>query len=183
MPNKEDAKFANLFFKGIDRLGFKVVGALGRIFGSLAGKDEETYWYNIVSEDGQGFVDLAATIGDLATANIEITQEADFVATRFTAVSVNPANGVPFAVDTQSFRVNVRDGSTDRNLMNNQVHIENLAGNARRSVPYTKNRLFRRNSNIAFDFTNQIATATRIFLTIWGYKIFDEAALDLIRRR
>ncbi|MGI0149549.1 MAG: hypothetical protein ACREDF_08480, partial [Thermoplasmata archaeon] len=62
------------FIAGIDRLGFKLVGALARIFGALAAKDEETYWYAIRSADGNGFVDLAATVGAVDTATIEITQ-------------------------------------------------------------------------------------------------------------
>ncbi len=179
--NPKEAKnaFDYLSF-GVDRLGFKIIGALGRIFGSLAGKDEETYWYGINSEDGQGFVDLTAVIGNLATADIVITQESDFVATRILAITLNPATGVPIV---GSWTANIRDGSTDRNLMNFQTHESNLVGTAQRSVPFTKNRLFRRNSNISFEFTQRQAVASRIFLTIQGYKIFDEAALDLIRRR
>lgn len=168
------------FMAGMDRLGFKVVGALARIFGALAAKDEETYWYPIRSAAGFGFVDLTAVIGNLAQATIDITQEADFVGTRFLHQDVNPTTGVPI---TPSYTVNVRDGSTDRNLMTAPIHVDTLAGTAQRSVPFTKNRLFRRNSTITLDFTQLQAVATRIFLCIQGYKIFDESSLDLVRRR
>ena len=168
------------FMAGMDRLGFKVVGALARIFGALAAKDEETYWFPISSSDGLGFADLAAVIGDLKNATIQITQEADFVATRFLVSTVNPVTGVPIV---GSFTASVRDGATDRLLMSSPVHIADLAGNANLSVPFTKNRLFRRNTTIAVSFIQLQAVATRIFFAVQGYKVYDEASLDLVRRR
>src|SRR5262250_701148 len=84
-----------LFIKGIDRLAYKLYGGLARIFGSLAARNEETYWFGIASSDGKGFVDLAATVDDVKTATIEVGQEADFVATRILSKTLNPASGVP----------------------------------------------------------------------------------------
>lgn len=170
------------FIRGMDRLAFKLYGGLARIFGSLAARNEETYWYAIESSSGRGFVDLAASIGATATASINITQEADFVGTRMLAYDVNPSTGVTLA-DASWELTSIRDGGSDRELISNPVHRWTLFGNALRSVPFTKNRLFRRNSTITFGFRQLQAVATRIYLVIQGYKIFDEAALDLVRRR
>ena len=113
-------------------------------------------------------------------ATIQITQEADFVATRFLAVDVTPATGVPIV---GSYTVVIRDGSTDRELMPVGIHRETLFGTAQRSVPFTKNRLFRRNSTITLRATQRQAVLTRAFIVAQGYKIYDEESLDLVRRR
>ncbi len=168
------------FLKGVDRMSFKLVGALARIFGSLAAKDEETYWYAISSTSGAGFADLTNVIGNQIPATIQITQEADFIATRCLQTTVNPTTGVPIV---GSYSARIRDNSSDRELMNQPIHSDLLAGTALRSVPFTKNRLFRRNSTITIDLANVQAVASRIFLVFQGYKLFDEAALDLTRRR
>lgn len=168
------------FLRGTDRLGFKLVGALARIFGSLAAKDEETFWFGVTSASGAGFVDLTAVIGNAIPATIQIGQEADFVGTRCLAVAVNPTTGVPI---TGSLTARMRDNSSDREMMRTPIHIDTLAGTALRSVPFTKNRLFRRNATVTIDFVQLQAVATRLYFIIQGYKIFDEAALDLTRRR
>jgi hypothetical protein len=164
----------------VDRLGFKLVGAIARIFGAEAARDEESFYYGLTPA---GFVDLTAVVGNAIQGQINITQEADFVATRITALSANPATGVPLAVDTESWTVTIQDGSTDRQLTNVPQHVQSVFGSAKRSTPWTKNRLFRRNSSIFFNFVQQQAVATRIWLSVWGYKVFDQASLDLTARR
>jgi hypothetical protein len=164
----------------VDRLGFKLVGALARIFGAEAARDEESFYYGLIPA---GFVDLTAVIGSTIQGQINITQEADFVATRITAISVSPVTGVPLAADTESWTATIQDGSTDRQLTNVPQHSQSVFGTAKRSTPWTKNRLFRRNSSIFFTFVQQQAVATRIWLSVWGYKVFDQASLDLTARR
>lgn len=171
----------NSFLAAADRLGYKLMGGFARMFGGLASKDEETYWQAVLSGTGDGFVDLAATIGDEETASVKISQEADFVATRFLTESVNPSTGVVLA--DPSWTVLVTDGGSDRQLSPTPLHRTTIAGTAQRSVPFTKNRLFKRNSQVKFTFRNLTAVATRIFFAVQGYKIFDEEALDLVRRR
>jgi len=171
---------------GLDRLGFKLVGALARIFGSLAAQDEETYWYGIRSGDGNGFVDLTAVIGNTDQATIDITQDADFVGTRIIHAAVATATGVIQPLQTAtgpSYTMSIRDAGSDRQLTNFELHAETMNGTSQRSVPFTKNRLFRRNSTIQFTFTQLQAVASRIFVVMQGYKIYDQKALDLIRRR
>lgn len=178
MPPPDDGQ---QFIKGIDRLAYKLYGGLARIFGSLAARNEETYWFPIRSSAGQGFVDLTAALANEAVATIEIGQEADFVATRFLAADVNPTTGVPI-VGSWELK-GIRDGGSDREVLALPVHRDTIVGTAQRSVPFTKNRLFRRNAVITFTFRQLQAVETRIYLLAQGYKIYDEAALDLVRRR
>ena len=164
----------------VDRLGFKLVGAIARIFGAEAARDEESFYYGL---SPTGFVDLLGAIGATAEGQINITQEADFVATRVTATTIDPVTGVPLPADSESWSVKIQDGSTDRQLTNVPQHVQSVFGSAKRSTPWTKNRLFRRNSSIFFSFVNLQAVASRIWLSVWGYKVFDQASLDLTARR
>lgn len=166
--------------EGLDRLGFKMAGLFTRLFGSLAAKNEEVFWAAIKGT-GNGYVDLAATVGATGSASIQVSQEADLVGVRALAASVNPGSGA--LLTTVSWSAQVKDGSSDREMMSYPIHSECLVGNARESVPFPKTRLFRRNSTITVDFTNLQAVATRIYLVLMGYKVFDESALDLTRRR
>jgi hypothetical protein len=167
------------FIAGIDRLGYKLVGALARIFGSLAGQGEEEYKYGL---NPIGYVDLTAVIGNQQNAQINITQEADFVAVRSLFVGVDPVAGTVLA--NSCFTAQLKDGGSDRDLQNVPIHILTHSGVAPVfSAPFAKNRLFRRNSTITCTFTNQTAVATRVWFCLWGYKVYDQASLDLVRRR
>jgi hypothetical protein len=181
-----DEKNFNPFIGAVDRLSYRIMGGMGRIFGSLSARDEEIYTYGIRSTFGDGFVDLAGGVGAIAAAEIPITQEADFIADRLLYVGVNPASGaiLPYQVaGGPSLTLTMRDGGSDRVLTNFQLHVDTMAGSIQRSTPFPKRRVFRRNSTIFFDFTNLQAVATRVFVAILGYKIYDEASLDLVRRR
>jgi len=173
------------FISGMDRLGHKIVGGLARIFGALSGKGEEPYQYGIVSGDGNGFVTIGGAVGDVETATIQISQEADFIASRLVYIGVTAAGVImpPQTATGPSVTCLITDGATDRQLSNVQLHLDTMGGTGSRSVPWVKNRLFRRNSTINFAFTNRQAVATTLWLTLWGYKIYDQNALDLVRRR
>jgi hypothetical protein len=167
------------FIAGIDRLGYKLVGALARIFGSLAGQGEEEFKYGL---NPNGFVDLTAVIGNQQNASINITQEADFVGVRTMFMGTDPVTGV--IIGNLSFSVKMKDGGSDRDMQNVPLHIDTHSGVAPAfSAPFAKNRLFRRNSTITCQFTNLQAVATRVWFCLWGYKVYDQAALDLVRRR
>lgn len=168
-----------IFIQGIDRLGFKLGGLLARIFGALAARDEETFWLGVKSTAGD-FLDLTAVVGNVNSGTFSVSQESDFIGTRVLSVAVNPATGVPV---TPSYTAKLTDGGSDRQMMVQEIHIDSLGGTAQRSTPFTKNRLFRRNSTITLNVTQLQAVATRIFMLIQGYKVFDEAALNLVRRR
>lgn len=185
-PNGNGKGVFNPFVQAVDRLAYRIMGGMGRIFGSLAARDEEIYTYGIRSNSGDGFADLAGAVGAVIQAEIPITQEADFVADRLLYAAVNPASGafLPYQVaGGPSFTLNIRDGGSDRVLTNFELHVETMAGSIQRSTPFPKRRVFRRNSTVFFNLTNLQAVATRVFIAVLGYKIYDEASLDLVRRR
>ncbi len=113
---------------------------------------------------------IAAGAGVIAT--VRISQEADFVAEKMVFI-VSAAAGTPF------FTVQIFDNATNRALSNIAVRAELIAGTAQ--LPrLMKPRLFRRNSDISFVFTNTSGvTITALQMGFSGYKIFDPNALNL----
>jgi hypothetical protein len=159
-----------------DRLGGRLIGMLTRVFGALAARNEEIYWYSIQ-------VTLGNEIGDDAVGSVNITQEADFVLSKLMATVKDGTTGVVDA--SPSIEISLRDGSTDRDLQDNPMHVQNMFGTGQRPAIAPKNRLFRRNSSIQATF-QQLKAPTNdqvIELGFWGWKIFDEAALNLTTRR
>ena len=171
-----------------DRLAKGVVGSLGRIFGALSGKNEEPFLYSLKggSSGGDGFLNLAATVGNVVTGTIHIDQDADFVASRMHSISVVTSTGVimpPQTATGPSFSAMLRNLGSDRQLMQVDGHNECVFGTGQRSVPFTKNWVVRRNADIQVRLTNLQAVATQVWILIWGYKIFDRQALDLTGAR
>jgi hypothetical protein len=176
MPDvAEQNGIARAILQGMDRLGFKTVGALARIFGALAAKNEETFWYRTQ-------VDLAAAVGATANSSIVISQEADFVCGSVMATVYDATTGT--IQPNSNWRVVMIDGGSDRQMMSPAgITRQNMAGIAERPLFFHKYRLFRRNSTISFAWTNLEAVGRQVELVLFGYKIFDEAALNLTVRR
>jgi hypothetical protein len=172
-------KLHEISMQGIDRLGYKLTGAMARLFGSMAARDEEVYFYTL---DPNGFVALPNAVGGQIVGNVRITQEADFVATRIMQQGVRADNGQ--LTGTSSWTAAITESGSDRQMSNQPIHLNCLCGWAQQCVPFPKNKLFRRNSTLTITFVNTWAPGfiTNIYLAIWGYKIYDEAALNLTRR-
>ena len=183
-PVPQGAKFALSHIQMADRLASRIVTSLHNLFGYQYHQNQEFYIYTTTTSP----ISLAAAVGSTAQGTVEITQEADFVATKiisFARDATDPDAGANTEGTTgQPFEVRLIDGSTDRQMMNNFQHSLNVVGTAQRPGILPKARLFTRNSNITVEFrslgTPQI---TEIFFALWGYKIYDLAALDLTRRR
>lgn len=170
--------------QGFDRFGKTVYASIARIFGSLAGKNEEPFVYCLRggSAGGDGYLNLSNVIGNTVTGTIHIGQDADFLASDMRAIAVVTSTGVIMPPQTStgpSYSCLLRNLGNDRQLSNTEVHNEVLFGDGRRAVPLKKNWLIRRNSDIQVKVTNLQATATQLWIAIGGYKIFDPAALDL----
>lgn len=174
--------------QGFDRFGKTVYAGMARIFGSLAGRNEEPFVYNLRggASGGDGYLTLAATIGSTVTGTIHIGQDADFVASNFHAVAVTASTGVimpPLTTSGPSFSALIRNLGTDRQYSNVDGHNECLFGLGRESVRFTKNWLIRRNADIQIKLTNLQAVSTQVWISLVGYKIFDPKALDLTGQR
>jgi hypothetical protein len=177
MNGKEMNQVLNHQARLMDKMAQRIIGSFARIFGALAARNEEFFFYQIQ-------VTLDDPIGSQVQGTVNITQEADFVLQKIMQVTYDATTGVPDA--NPSWEAQIYDGSTDRALQNAPIHVSNLAGTAQRPLIVPKNRLFRRNSTIRADFT-QIedpgANDQIIQLNFLGYKVFDADALDLTTRR
>lgn len=109
-------------------------------------------------------------VGGSVIATVRISQEADFVAEKIVA------DTAPLG---SQFTVQIFDNATNRALSNIPLRVANVAGTAQRPR-IIKPRLFRRNSDISFLFTNiDTVPLTALQLVFEGYKVFDPNALNL----
>jgi hypothetical protein len=112
----------------------------------------------------------AIPIGGSVIATVRISQEADFVGEKYVSDT--------FPLGSQ-YTVQIFDNATNRALSNIPLRVSNIAGTAQRPR-ILKPRLFRRNSDISFLFTNiDTVPITALQFVIEGYKIFDPNALNL----
>ncbi len=174
--------------EGFDRFGKTVYAGMARIFGQLAGRNEEPFLYCLRggAAGGDGYLNLAATVGTVSTGSIHIGQDADFVASNFHMIAVTTSTGVimpPQLTSGPSFSALIRNLGTDRQFSNVDAHAETIFGTGQRSVKFTKNWLFRRNSDVQVKLTNLQAVATQVWIALWGYKIFDPKAQYLTAAR
>lgn len=174
--------------KGFDRFGKTVYAGMARIFGQLAGRNEEPFVYSLRggSSGGDGYLNLGATIGATVTGTIKIGQDADFIASNVHMIALTTSTGVimpPQTTGGPSFSALIRNLGTDRQWMNVDSHGECLFGTGQRSVHMTKNWLIRRNSEIQIKLNNLQAVATQVWISLWGYKILDPKAQDLTGQR
>jgi hypothetical protein len=122
----------------------------------------------VVDPVAQSGANIAA--GGVVVATVRISQEADFVSEKW-VFTVAPLGAV--------FQVRITDNSTGRTLSNIPVDINNVAGTAQRPR-ILKPRMFRRNADVSFEFTNTSgAIITGLQFCMSGYKIFDKNALNL----
>jgi hypothetical protein len=174
--------------RSFDRFGKTVYAGLNRMFGQLSGRNEEPFLYTLRggSAGGDGFLNLSSAVGNVATGTIHIGQDADFLASNFHMISLITASGVVMPPQTgtgPSFSALIRNLGTDRQLMNVDSHGECIFGTGQRSVRFTKNWLVRRNSDLQIKLTNLQGVATQVWISLWGYKIFDDQALNLTGKR
>ena len=143
---------------------------------AAAGMEFHTEVFDLaVDPIAQSGANLAA--GATVIATVRISQEADFVAEKYTEFCVDTADQTD--PDDVSYRVQIFDNATNRALSNQAIRVSNLAGTAQRPR-ILKPRLFRRNSDISFVFTNVDANPiTALQLVFSGFKIFDPNSLNL----
>jgi len=191
---------AGIFVQAVDRLAFKVIEALHRLFGFQYSRNQEFYVYQKTFTP-----DAGAAAGTSLTGSIRITQEADFVATRMNIlcrVKTKGTNGndVGTVIGASSLGpaagdwpdpnclVSLTDGSNDRSLMNEPADALGLAGFGGLPGVWPKARLFARNTNLSISLTTIKAPAVNdeqqeFRIQFIGFKIYDQDALDLTSRR
>lgn len=167
---------------GIRQLAAAVTQELAQLFGVRLDRNEETAWLT--------FQTTPAVIGAGAVANrqiMQVGQEADFVAV---GACVFVSNGAtPPIVQPNALRFQIIDGSTNRQFMRATIPIsflsETLGGASAGSRPWflPKPRIFSRNSNVIWLFDNVNAAQVSVDVAFFGYRIYDQDALDLTKAR
>jgi hypothetical protein len=125
-------------------------------------------------------IDLAVAAGSTARLTIDITQEADFIATK----------AVDFAIlgaAANSWNVAMVASDTDRQLQNQGIPRPNFFGTAQLPGIFSKPRILWRNTRLSFTLTRVVAgavAADKVWIALWGYKVFyDLSNLNLTTRQ
>lgn len=116
-----------------------------------------------------GFKNLTATSNQIpanGTENnsIKISSEAAFICTDLRVVS------------TGNFRIFMRMDASDRQLLNEAQHINNIAGTAQRPSFFAKPLLLPANTTISFDLADLSGADNDVEFTMNGYKVYDFGA-------
>ena len=169
------------FIQSIDRLTTNLVGGVANVirsvFGAAPNDNEEPAWFPI-RDATNAFVALGANTQG-AVGTVAIDNSGDFIATRIIGMETDAANAI---ITTPSYTVQVRTDAGGRFVTANEIHKSAFIGTAQQSVPFQKNWLIPRNSTLTFTFNNLTATVTRIWWVVWGWRVYDAAALNLTRR-
>ena len=118
----------------------------------------------------------AATVGDVQTTTIRITQEAHFVAIKL-------VYDESVATTACNFFIQIEPSEGDRRLQNDWVRADNYFGTAQLPMIMPQPRLFLANTVVTIRIRNNEANARTTFFSMIGFKIFyDLNQLDLTRR-
>ena len=121
-----------------------------------------------------GWVTMSTTAGTTVSKTISFSAGADF-ACNFITGHVRQAN-VLFA--NWAGTIQVQQSSSGRNLFNEAISFDAIAGNARQPYPFDPPKLFRGKTTIQVQLTNNFTTATDVQVVFHGNKLFpNEAAL------
>lgn len=126
--------------------------------GTYPSENVMPYWYGFKNTTAGG---NAISGNGTGSNSIKITAEAAFLATDLRVVS------------TGTYRIFARIDSSDRQLMNEQQHGNNVAGTAQRPGFLAKPLLLPANTTISFDLTDLSGSTNEIELTMNGYKIYN----------
>lgn len=124
-------------------------------------------------------VTLATAAGSTALLTIQISQEADFIATKVVEASVKGA-----ATNTWSAEWLTAD--TQRQLQNTPVPHDSFFGTAQLPSILSMPRILWRNTTVQFRLTREVAGSVgsdKIWVSLFGYKVFyDLSNLNLTTR-
>jgi len=163
-------------------LAAAVTQEIAQLFGVRLDRNEETAWLTLENPPV-----LIASGAVNSRQILSVGQEADFVAVGLLLHVTD--NAAPPVVTPNSIRLQIVDGSTNRQLMRAQIPAsflsETVAGATAGSRPWflPKPRIFSRNSNVIFLINNIAGADRRVDISFFGYRIYDVGALDLTRAR
>lgn len=184
MPSAE-----GILLRAVDRLAFRILGALNRIFAVQYSKDSDFYIYEASFVTG-----ASDAIGTNYQGAILVGQEGDFVATRVQCGTRVNADGIVIGTASVQatiqagdlpdapFTILITDTSSARQLMNEAVDAQ-LCFGTHGGLPgvWPRAKLFNRNSSIGLRLTSLKlpSSAWTHRVAFLGWRIYDARALDL----
>jgi hypothetical protein len=170
--------------EGMRRMAAAVIQEIRNIYGIRLDRNEESAWLNFDTAP------LVVTAGSAGVRGImSVGQEADFVATGIVVQNQTSPPTTPPTLAPLGARFQIIDGSTNRQLQRSPMPISFLsvtdATNPAGSRPYflSKPRIFSRNSNVIWLIDNVQAADIALDIAFFGYRIYDQDALDLTKAR
>ena len=167
---------------GLRQIAAAVTQELSQLFGVRLDRNEETAWLVFQTTP------VVIPTGAVGSRQImQVGQEADFVAVGAVVQETN--GGTPPVILPNALRFQIVDGSTNRQLMRAAIPIsflsETVAGQSAGSLPWflPKPRIFSRNSNVIWLFDNVQGAPVTLDVALFGYRIYDQDALDLTKSR
>lgn len=170
--------------EGMRRTAGAIIQELRNLYGIRLDRNEETAWLTFQTTP------QLVTGGSANVRGImQVGQEADFVATGCVVqVQTSPPTTPPTLAPT-GLRYAIVDGSTNRQLQRSSMPIGFLAteqpGASAGSRPWflPKPRIFSRNSNVIWLLDNVQGADVVADIAFFGYRIYDQDALDLTKSR
>lgn len=156
-----------------------IAQTISQTFGVRLDRNEETAW--LTFDTTPAVIPFPATRFQVVQS---VGQEADFVATGVVAQITDGATP-PVLVTPQGLRFQIVDGSTNRQLMRAAIPMGFVStsetGAPAGSRPWflPKPRIFSRNSNVLWLFDNVQGAQVEVDVAFFGYRIYDQRALDL----
>lgn len=115
-----------------------------------------------------GPIAAGAVIGGAVTTVLNILADADFICQSITGIAIQAALPVRWAGLVQ-----IDDSGVGRTFFSAATPFENVTGTGQLPFVLPDPRLVRRNSTLTITFTQAIAIATTVHLTLNGYKVID----------
>ncbi len=109
-----------------------------------------------------------------ATGNIQIQADSDFTWLASTYFAFSDGDPVQTVSDRlyPSITMQITDSGSGRQLFNIALPVTSFAGDGALPYPLTTPRVFKARSNVQFAVSNLAASATRLFFTLHGQKVF-----------
>lgn len=113
---------------------------------------------------------VPALAGGSATENLLISNDAPFMA-KYLTVTVLQADVI---VKNWGGLIQIEDSTPNRKLFSEPVPVDAIRGNGELPYAFDPPRLFHNNSSIEITVTNNVVTATSIYVVFHGHKLFEK---------
>lgn len=121
---------------------------------------------------------VGAGVGTAQTGIIEVTAEADFEAVKVMSRAYLDDEQNSYPINTR-YLILLKETASGRDLMNQPIHVENLAGDSELPLILPVTLFINRASVVSVQITNLNAEAIYVYFTLLGIKYYYRDALNL----